>query len=139
MVTNKGKPRDSVTTPTDPNPVDGAARGPLEPRGVVGTLPFKERFRHPILAGRKVCTARTKRYGEPGDVLRTSFGFYVLLEKVCQHTLRDVRDNFWAFEGLASPGEFEAIWKEIHPGRGFDAGQTVWLHTFRVYPPSEWS
>jgi hypothetical protein len=93
------------------------------------TLPFRPEFWGPITTGRKTVTSRTRKFGEPGDLLDTSVGPVRLLE-VFQTTLEDVRDHLWTKEGVHGPNDFERVWKEIHPRKGFDPAQEVWVHRF---------
>ncbi len=93
-------------------------------------LPFRDDMLAAIKAGRKTCTARTHRFGKPGDLLDTEGAGVVRLIGIEQVALRVVRDKHWQREGLASPEAFESIWREIHPRKGFDPDQMVWLHMF---------
>lgn len=94
-------------------------------------LAFYPRFREPVLTGVKTKTARTKRYGAPGDVLRTPFGD-VRLVAVERVSLADVAEKHWREEGTSGPEEFKAVWSQIHPLRGFRPDDLVWLHRFEV-------
>lgn len=94
-------------------------------------LPFLPRFREPVLRGVKTITTRSKKYGEPGDVLRTPFGL-VRLTRVERRTLAHVRDNLWREEGVTCPDEFELVWREIHSTRGFQPDDVRVVHHFEV-------
>lgn len=94
-------------------------------------LPFAERFERALLSGQKTMTARTKRYGNAGDLLETRVGLIRLLG-VGRHTLRDIRDRYWREEGATSPSQFVTIWKMLHPRVGFDPDRMVWLHRFEL-------
>lgn len=94
-------------------------------------LPFKPIFSGLILDGVKTKTARTKKYGEPGDLLNTGF-CRVRLVAVDRVRVGDVADHHWRAEGVTSPDDFRRIWESIHPGRGFRPDDLVWLHTFEV-------
>lgn len=98
-------------------------------------IPFQPKFADPIRSGRKTTTARTRRYGEPGFRLRTSFGFDIVITAVQKTPLAVVRDLYWKQEGVDSPEEFEAVWNSLHPRKGFDSEQEVWLHHFHVLEP----
>jgi hypothetical protein len=93
------------------------------------TLPFRSFFVYKIIEGKKTCTARTRRYGAVGDVLDT-VGGPIQLTEVVRKPLATVRDDYWRQEGLASPEDFERTWAALHPRRGFDPEQLVWLHRF---------
>jgi hypothetical protein len=44
--------------------------------------------------------------------------------------LGHVRDHLYAAEGADSPEEFVEVWNSIHPNKGFEEGQLVWVHWF---------
>jgi uncharacterized protein YqfB (UPF0267 family) len=96
---------------------------------IVGEMPFLERFADAIRSGRKTMTARTKRYGNAGDLLRTPCGL-IKIVGVGRTTLGNVRDKHWHHEGVDSPEAFEAVWKQLHSRTGFDPERKVWLHRF---------
>ncbi|HYZ93478.1 MAG TPA: ASCH domain-containing protein [Actinomycetota bacterium] len=93
-------------------------------------LPFRDDMLEAIRAGRKSCTARTKRFGKPGDLLDTQGAGTVRLVSVEKLPLAVVRDEHWAQEGMSSPEDFVRVWAEIHSHKGFVPDQMVWLHTF---------
>lgn len=94
-------------------------------------LPFLPQFRASVRDGRKTATSRTSRYGDAGDVLQGP-GVLLRLTSVERVTLQQVQQQHWREEGVASPEEFEEVWRKIHPGRGWDPAQKVWLHFFEV-------
>lgn len=83
-----------------------------------------------MLSGRKTHTCRVRKYGEPGDRF-TVFGATFELVRIRKLRLADVRDYYWYQEGCDSRAEFEAVWKKIHPGRGFISTDVRWLHEFK--------
>ena len=91
-------------------------------------IPFQQRFQEAMLNGCKTQTARTKRYAREGNRFR-AFDATFEVRAVIQQSLRVVRDQ-WQVEGCASPEEFDEIWKELHPRRGLDLEQIVWVHRF---------
>lgn len=99
-------------------------------------IPFASRFWTLILEGRKTWTSRTKRYGEPGDLLRafphTEKQVMLRLDKVFRAQLRTVAADHYGEpqEGCASEQDFIALWVELHPRRGWNPGQWVWVHVF---------
>jgi hypothetical protein len=95
----------------------------------LGWLPFLPEFGEAIRSGRKTATARTKRYGESGDRLRTPFGT-ILLRSVERMTLEDIARNLYREEGCRDPLDFERVWKSIHRRKDYDPNQWVWLHRF---------
>jgi hypothetical protein len=99
------------------------------------TLPFRPYFVKRIAVGAKTTTARTEKYGDVGDKLKTAAGVVELTE-VAKVRLDTVRDHYWRDEGVSSPDEFEQVWRSIHPRKGFVPEQEVWLHRFRLYDHS---
>lgn len=85
-----------------------------------------------MLEDRKTCTARTKRYGKPGDTFRAFNETFVLMDVALKY-LGDVAD-LWSNEGLSSKDEFIEVWNHLHPNRGYDTDDEVWLHVFQRHP-----
>ena len=93
------------------------------------SIPFREDMTRAVLDGFKFCTSRTKCYGNPGDTFVLE-GRTFLIKYVMHATLEYVANNLYGREGTASPEAFVALWNEIHPRRGFDPSQKVWVHFF---------
>ncbi|HWG92409.1 MAG TPA: hypothetical protein VNZ52_16300 [Candidatus Thermoplasmatota archaeon] len=94
-------------------------------------LPFQERWRPLVLSGVKTTTVRTKAYGQAGDTFEVEGRRFELVE-VRALPLREARDTWWREEGMTGPEEFERVWTENHPTRGFNPTHSVWLHRFRA-------
>lgn len=92
-------------------------------------IPFKPFFKEPMLSGVKVCTARTKRMGEPGDTFE-AFGATFEILSINEVRLYEVA-SLWKDEGCASEEHFKEVWRSIHPRVGYDDHQIVKLHRFR--------
>lgn len=92
-------------------------------------LPFQPQWHAAVLAGSKTTTVRTKRYGAPGDEFDVE-GIRFRLVAVEERPLARARDEVWREEGMASPEEFERVWAENHPTRGFRPSDAVWVHRF---------
>lgn len=92
-------------------------------------LPFQPRWRPLVLSGAKTTTVRTRRCGAAGDEFEVEGARHRLVE-VAQTSLADARDRWWREEGMASPEEFERVWAENHPTRGFRGADAVWVHRF---------
>lgn len=92
-------------------------------------LPFQPQWRALVLAGTKTTTVRTKRYGAPGDTFELD-GASFALTAVDAVPLREARDRTWRDEGMRSPEEFERVWAQNHPTRGFRGDDQVWVHRF---------
>lgn len=93
-------------------------------------IPFLAIFKEPMLAGTKTCTARTRKYGQPGDTFE-AWGATFEIREIVHLLLATVRDKFHLQEGFSSPGEFVAIWWKLHPIKGFDPEAAVYVHSFR--------
>lgn len=92
-------------------------------------IPFLARFRVPMIEGRKTMTCRTKSYGQPGDSF-VWFYYRFRLTIVRQAPLGLIAQNHWFQEGCSSQDDFKQVWRDIHPTRGYDPGQIVWVHEF---------
>lgn len=91
-------------------------------------IPFHPMFEKPLRNGTKTMTARTKRKGDVGDTF-VAFGRTFILTEVRKVQLHVVR-GYYMHEGCDSPEHFEAVWKRIHPRRGYRPDDWVWLHEF---------
>jgi len=92
-------------------------------------IPFLERWRESMSQGIKTCTSRTKCYGQLGDIF-VVFDATFWLGKVEKMKLEDVATTLFREEGCHSPEEFIKVWEELHPRKGWDGGQKVWVHHF---------
>ena len=92
-------------------------------------LPFQPRWRPLVLSGAKTTTVRTRRYGAAGDGFEVEGARFRLVE-VVPMALAAARDRWWREEGMESPAQFEAVWAENHPARGFRPADQVWVHRF---------
>ncbi|MBA7633681.1 hypothetical protein ES703_41252 [subsurface metagenome] len=99
-------------------------------------IPFLASFKEPMLSGSKTTTARTKKYGWPGDKFE-AWGETFELREVIRVFLSTVRDQFYQFEGFANPHDFVTAWTKLHPIKGFDPTQAVYLHSFRKVKKGE--
>lgn len=93
------------------------------------TIPFKEQFKQALLDGQKTMTSRTKKYGKPGDTFSIYGGTFVI-KHIEKKSLRDVAEQHYAEEGVDTPEAFRNVWIRLHPIKGFDAEQDVYVHTF---------
>lgn len=100
------------------------------------SIPFLPRFHDDVRSGRKTLTARTKRYGAPGDLLQGP-GCVLRLVEVGPMPLAHVAESHFSEEGCESPDEFRAVWTQIHPRRGWEPHRLVHLHRFEVVPTAE--
>lgn len=92
------------------------------------TIPFRTQFREALLLEQKSLTARTKRFGSAGDRFQV-FGATFELLTVTQVPLSHVAAH-WHEEGCRSEADFIDIWVSLHPKKGYDPLQVVWLHRF---------
>ena len=79
-------------------------------------LPFNKWSQERINLGKKFCTSRTKKYTDPRVV------------NVIKMPLWVVAAYLWKMEGADSPQEFEKVWREIHPKRGWTPNLDVFVH-----------
>ena len=93
-------------------------------------IPFREEFREPMLKGQKTATSRTEKYGDVGDTF-TAFDALFEITSVHKLHLGTIAKYHFKVEGVASPEAFKQKWAEIHPRKGFDAEQQVFIHFFR--------
>ncbi len=96
-------------------------------------IPFRPHFREDLLCGKKTCTARNKKYGQRGEAFK-AFGELFQITKIQRLPLSNVKGRLFLQEGCESPEHFQRIWEEIHPRKGFDPLQEVWVHFFRRVP-----
>ena len=92
-------------------------------------IPFRPDMVQAILDGKKSCTSRTKQFGKPGDTF-TVQGKRLQLLRIEQHILAYVARYLYGAEGCRSPQEFEELWADIHPRRGFVEDEAVFVHYF---------
>lgn len=97
-------------------------------------LSFLPEFVAPILQGEKEQTARPNKYGiEKGDdVLAVSKSEHKPFAKlrivdVQRRTLGSFDEEDAHREGLPSLDEFIRVWNKIHPWKGFDPDQKVYV------------
>lgn len=96
-------------------------------------IPFRVQFREAMLTGNKITTARPRPMGLPGQMF-VAFGARFCLDLVEPIRLEVVRDDFYQLEGLSSPKEFVEVWNSIHPFKGFNPTDTVYIHRFFRVP-----
>lgn len=91
-------------------------------------IPFRKRFRDVLLSGRKTWTARPRRMAAEGDRF-WAFGAHFRVKSVVRVPLWYVANN-WVDEGCDSQQDFIETWEAIHPRKGYQPEQLVWLHIF---------
>jgi len=97
-------------------------------------IPMNDWSQERLEAGVKTATARTERYGDPGDRFQ-SVGRVYELTHVVKVPLKTVAEHFYAAEGAESPAEYREVWNDIHYRRGYEPDWMVWLHLFRDVGP----
>lgn len=93
-------------------------------------IPFQPYWEEAMLSGRKTCTTRPRRYGNPGDTF-AAFGAEFEIVTVTREQLGKVAFLLFDIEGCDSPEHFIDIWNQLHPRRGFQTGDERWAHRFR--------
>lgn len=96
---------------------------------VVVDIAFKRQFEDKMKCDIKRWTSRTHIMGQEGDDFQ-AFGMWFTITDVQRYSLGYVRDFHWREEGVESPEAFQKVWEEIHPKKGFDAEEMVWVHVF---------
>jgi len=100
-------------------------------------MPFKEEFIEKIFLCQKTVTRRNEKYGDVGDyfeVRKTLFDdvvFLVLrihLTGVYKEPLSKVDDEEARKEGCKNLEDFKKVWERIHPRRGWNPDDEVWVH-----------
>lgn len=92
-------------------------------------IPFKERFREPMISGVKDMTSRTACYGRVGDYFN-AFGHTFVLTSVVERHFDFIVEN-WKAEGCSSKEDFLAVWRDIHPRRALNMKAKFWVHKFQ--------
>lgn len=93
-------------------------------------IPFSSKMNQAVREGRKVCTSRSKKYGDPGDLFHSEdFALYRLVD-VQQWRLRAIKSELYRQEGCSSPEEFEQVWRSLHRGH-FSADKGYFVHWFQ--------
>jgi hypothetical protein len=93
------------------------------------SIPFKERFREPMLSGVKTMTSRTKSYGQVGDWFNVFEQTFVLTSVVARPFSFIV--DHWKEEGCFSREDFLTLFRQIHPRREIAMDTMFWTHTFQ--------
>lgn len=93
-------------------------------------IPFNKWSRDRLKTGRKTATTRTKRYGNVGDTFEVDGKTYVITD-VRRTKLGTVAYGHFSEEGCSRPSEFIEVWRKIHPIKGFDPHEDVWIHFFK--------
>lgn len=92
-------------------------------------IPFKPRFKAPLLGGTKVYTSRSKVMGREGDTFE-AFGATFEIISVKDVPLFEVA-ALWKEEGCTSREDFINVWNEIHPVRRYQDNDRTYLHHFK--------
>ncbi len=93
-------------------------------------IPFRPRFKAPMLHDVKVMTCRTKRMGDAGDTF-DAFGATFRLTHVFRTRLGFIIADCFIQEGCDSVHDLIEVWKSIHPSKGVDRDAIVYAHCFR--------
>ena len=94
-------------------------------------IPFLPIFKEPMLNDTKTMTCRKEKCGQPGDTFE-AFGATFEITHVMRMRLGFVGSDCFKQEGCKSEMDFIDVWQFIHPVDGFDEGQIVWAHCFRM-------
>jgi hypothetical protein len=99
-------------------------------------IPFKHTNPQDVYSGKKTATRRTDTYGaERGKRMGAVFPTYrivdLLIVAVYDQKLGDMDEEDAKREGYESLDAFKKAWAQIHPRRGWDPEQTVWVIEWR--------
>jgi len=101
-------------------------------------IPFSSGMSRAVLANRKFCTSRNKKYGQPSDTFRVKYGCThgdFELVAIVKRPLWFVASCYHRAEGFEDLCGFVKIWRHLHPKNGWEPDKMVWVHWFvRVYP-----
>ena len=92
-------------------------------------IPFGQRWRNIIPNGEKICTSRTKKYGDVGDYFEEYNCIFEIIH-IEKRSLSEVANELYRFEGCDTPSSFIRIWEELHPRKKFVPEQMVFVHWF---------
>lgn len=93
---------------------------------------FSERFRDRMLeepSPSKRQTARYRKMAAVGDCFE-AFGATFTVTGVYKRPLWTIASSY-SVEGFDSIADFKDFWGKLHPKRGFQPLDKVWVHTFR--------
>lgn len=93
-------------------------------------IPFMSEWETKMLSGEKVCTSRTKKYGEIGKRFN-QFGATFEIMEVRRLPLEDIAKYYYKEEGCESSEEFIKIWLRLHTRTTWTPGRKVFTHFFR--------
>jgi hypothetical protein len=92
-------------------------------------IPFKMWSIEKILKKQKSSTSRYEKLGNVGDDFFIQDKCYVF-DFVGKLPLWIIRDELYRSEGCDTKQDFELVWMDIHPKRGFKPMDEVWYHHF---------
>ncbi len=92
-------------------------------------FPFAEQFKDAMVSGKKVCTTRTKMFGQAGDLFEV-FGAKFELVAVIPSIVLWVANYLYKQEGFQQPKEFSKAWQKVHPRLAPNA--MVFVHIFKL-------
>lgn len=99
-------------------------------------IPFCRQMQQANMTGRKKCTARSKRRGDPGDLFTDGTGRFYEIIHVHKADLMYVRDHLYMHEGTESPEAFESLWRSLHRGN-FSGDKEYWVHWYIPAPSKQ--
>jgi len=82
-----------------------------------------------MLDGTKTATTRPRRFAQVGDWFQ-AFGSTFRIHQVVLCNLHAVEKFYYQQEGFGTPDGFRDCWVSIHPKKGWDGSQQVYLHLF---------
>ncbi len=105
--------------------------------GEVSTAPPLVKFCQEMLFanhfGRKCCTSRSKKIGDPGTLFRDAENRVYRIIRVQQIPLGTIADTMYLMEGCSSPEDFRRLWRSIHRGHCSEE-KLYWSHWYARAP-----
>ena len=95
-------------------------------------IPFNQWSKNRLVNQTKKATSRYQKYGKVGDTFKVD-GVEYELELVIKLPLWFIAEDLYHSEGAKSVEEFVAVWREIHPKRGYKPYDEVWYHHFKEW------
>jgi len=94
-------------------------------------IPFSPAWKEKMLQGQKCCTARTRKYGAVGDTFE-AYSHLFEITNIDYLPLEQVALQLFQKEGVSSPEEYQEVWQQLHPYKGFVPHQLVFVHHFKL-------
>jgi hypothetical protein len=92
-------------------------------------IPFKSDMKKLVLAGKKTCTSRTRKYGKSGDTFTVNKVTFVIT-KVRRMPISEVFNKYYKHEGFSTPDECKNYFIKLGLACD-DDNEILWVHFFK--------